>query len=140
MMIKLSRAALTDCLKDQVLLNGECKNLVNFHNKCTSTKMCRTKNAICLDENNKEHNFNSDSLDIPREAYCQCPFRYEFNHQKDECVHFRKFCTDNSNCEKNYVCHDNRCRCIYEDNKDKYYTHCLHQEINVVTCFKGRCI
>lgn len=74
LMIKLSQAK--ECSKDQVLLNGECRNLVNFHNKCTSTRMCRTKNAICLDENNKEHNFNSDSLDIEREAYCQCPFRY----------------------------------------------------------------
>ena len=65
-----------DCPKDQVMLNGECRNLVAFHGKCTSTKMCRTKNAICLDENNKEHNFNVDTLDIEREAYCQCPFRF----------------------------------------------------------------
>jgi len=137
MIIKLSRARELLCNKDQVFLNGECKNQANFHSKCISTRMCRTKNAICLDENNKEHNYNPNQLDIERESYCQCPFRYEFNHQKDECVFFRKFCSTDNECEKNYKCDLGQCKCLYENHdKEKYYTYCLHQEINVVTCIK----
>ena len=74
LMIKYSKTS-RDCPKDQVLLNGECRNLVAFHGRCTSTRLCRTKNAICLDQNNKEHNYDANTLDIEREAYCGCPFR-----------------------------------------------------------------
>jgi len=133
MLIEFSNANDSLCSRDQVFLNGECRNYVNFHNKCSSTVMCRTKNAICLDENNKEHNYNANLLDIEREAYCQCPFRYEFSAQKDECLNYRKKCDTNSTCEINYFCYEGRCKCLYEDNKEKYYTLCLHHDSNIIT-------
>lgn len=63
-------------------------------------------------------------------------FRNEFSPQKDECLNFRRRCIDNSTCEKNYVCEYGQCKCMYEESKDKYYSHCLQQEINLVTCYK----
>lgn len=136
LLIRYAKADDVQCTKDQVLLYGECKNLVNFHNKCSDTKMCRTKKARCLDEKNQEYSYHPDKLDVGRLAFCQCPFRHEYSPQKNECLNFRKLCTDNSTCEKNYFCHEGLCTCLFENDKEKYSTHCLHQEISVVTCFK----
>lgn len=113
---------------NEIKIGDKCYFKRNFGRPCLQSRMCKTRNALCLDQKGQETNSSPEAL-VPKTAFCGCLFGSVYNQIKDECRQ-NQLCLRDDNCDLNYACKDGTCVCRYEHVEDHalYLQKCVHNE------------
>lgn len=119
----------TTACANQVKLGNRCFFKRNYNKICFDNLMCKTRNAFCLDNKNKEviQRMNGEVL---RAGRCLCPQTHNLIQTLDECQLMEQPCKSDDQCGPNFVCQSQVCVCRYEYhvNHQVYLNHCLHNK------------
>jgi hypothetical protein len=119
----------TTACENQIKIGDRCLFKRNYGKICFSNKMCKTRNAVCLDNKHNEV-VNRENVDVVKTGHCYCDQTHNYAQDTDECRLAQPPCTTNEQCGDNFICQADVCVCRYEHHSDHrvYVQHCVHNK------------